>query len=387
MSARTLLTTAIWMAASLLAVAQQGPVRDAPPRPSTGTASISGTVVGDESNGRPIRRVLVSLTPAGSGFMMARSTMTDDHGRFAFTRLQAGNYSSLRATKAGFVPTTYGQKRPGGVGTPIALAEGQKMTAAIKMLKGAVITGIILDPQDRPAPLVDVQASPIRIVNGERLPATQATFRSGATTDDRGVYRIYGLGPGDYLVVATPRAPTNEDIHELTAEEVRWAQQQLRPGGISAPGAGSVNSPPTTALTLPPGPAVAYAPLYYNGTTDAASAVPVTLTAGQERTGIDFLVQFVRTAKVQGSVVDSSGQVPQTVQMNVIPKLDAVAVEYVGDVRHGVLESTAGDGRQVHDCRAAAGRVHADGACLAWGRPAMSRRPLRRFSGPTRTFR
>jgi Carboxypeptidase regulatory-like domain len=324
MSARTL-ALVLWLGSAVVVVAQQAPARDTPARPSVGTASISGTVVADEPGGRPLRRVVVTLTPAGTGMTISRSTTTDDEGRFAFVRLPAGNYSALRAAKAGYVQMAYGQKRVGGMGVPIALAEGQRMTVEMKILKGGVITGTATDPQGRPAQSVGVGATAIRVVNGERLPGGN-TFGSSATTDDRGIYRIYGLAPGDYLVVATARMPNSEDIHELTAEELRWAQQQLQGAGAGAPGAPTASAPSAPAASPRPGPAVTFAPEYFPGTTDPASATLVTVGPAQERSGIDLPVQFVRTARLQGSVVDPDGQPAQTVQLNVIPKVGAIGL-------------------------------------------------------------
>jgi protocatechuate 3,4-dioxygenase beta subunit len=311
----------VWLVASAIGIAGQAPGRDAS-RPSTGTATVEGTVAIDDANSRPLRRVVLTLAPAGTGLIVSRSTTTDDQGHFRFAGLPAGNYTALRGTKPGFVPTAYGQKRPGGPGVPITLEEGQHLTVAMKMLRGAVITGTITDPQGRPAAQVSVQASAVRIVNGERIPAGPQIFGNTAT-DDRGVYRIFGLAPGDYVVLATMPRPNNEDIHELSPEEVRWAQQQLQSTGIGAPNATapSAQSPPPRA-----GAAVTYAPLYFPGTADPSAATAVTLTAGEERSGIDLPAQFVRTARVQGTVVDPNGQPAQNVQLTVVPKFSPLVM-------------------------------------------------------------
>jgi hypothetical protein len=129
----------------------QTPARDVIAKPTTGTATIAGTVVTDEQNSRPIRRVTVLLSIPGNAPSVPRVTATDDAGRFVFTRLPAGNYSAPRATRLGYVPVTYGEKRTGGIGTPITLAEGQQFMIAMKMLRGAVITGTVFDEGNRPA--------------------------------------------------------------------------------------------------------------------------------------------------------------------------------------------------------------------------------------------
>lgn len=304
--------------------AAQQPSRDAPARPSTGTAAIAGTILTDEPTAKPIRRVTLTLTAATAGLAVQRMTTSDDAGRFAFTRLPAGNYSAPRASRPGYVPATYGEKRTGGIGTPITLGEGQRLTIAMKMLRGAVITGMLIDQGSKPAIQTPVQATQMRIVNGERTPAAYLGSNS-ATTDDRGVYRIFGLPPGDYVVAASPRLTSSGEVRPITAAEVQWAQQQLQPGAGTG-GASAAGATPAPK----PGQAVAYTSVYYPGTTDVASAGIVTVAAGQERSGVDFGIQYVSTARVEGTVLDQDGQAPLNAQLNLVPKTDATAM--VGDL-------------------------------------------------------
>jgi hypothetical protein len=308
-------------------VAQQ-PARDAPARPSAGTAVLSGTVVTDEVNSRPVRLATVTLYPVDPGFagpIIPRMTTTDDTGRFAFTALPAGNYSAPRVSKPGFVPGTYGVKRTGGIGTPVTLTEGQRLTIAMKMLRGAVITGTVFDENGRPAIQMSVSATQVRVVNGQRSVAG-SSFGNGGTTDDRGVYRIYGLAPGDYVVSTSPRNLSG-DVRPITEAEIRWGQQQLQASGVPAATSGA--TPATAAGPPKPGQSVAYTPVYYPGTADPAGATAITLTAGQERSGVDFSIQLVATARIDGAVVDQNGQPPQSAQINLVSKADATAL--IGD--------------------------------------------------------
>ncbi len=310
------LTLSIGLAVTTL-VAQQRTQMPMPP--STGTAQISGTIVTDEAAPRPVRRAVVTLTMAS--MPIGRSTTTDDDGRFAFTQLPAGNYSAPRASKAGYVPSTYGEKRVYGIGAPITLAEGQRLQIAFKMMRGAVITGTIFD-HGRPAVSVEVQATAIRVVNGVRV-ASDSYYGGGgyASTDDRGVYRIHSLPPGDYLVtVSRYTSSTAAPVRPITDAEMEWAQRQLQ-GGI---GAGSA----TPAAGIPPPPpaqAVTGAPVFYPGTTVGARAVPVTLVAGQERGGIDFNLQVVPTARVAGMVIGLDGQPAASAQVSLVPRMGAEA--------------------------------------------------------------
>lgn len=318
MNSRSLVLAASLMGACVSAVYAQQAGRDARTQPTVtgGTAELSGTVVEDSPEARPLRRVVVTMSLSNvSAPTPSRSIATDDSGRFRFTNLPAGTYSAPRVGKPGYVSAAYGEKRVGGVGTPITLVEGQRMAIAIKMLKGAVITGTIRD-QGRPVVGTQVQATLVRVVNGERLPGTSMGFNS-VSTDDQGTFRIYGLAPGSYAVAATPRllGLSGQEVRPITEQEMQWAQQQIQ-GRNAASMTPASNTPPR------PAQAVAYTPVYYPGTPHPASAALVTLTAGQERAGVDFEVQYVSTARIEGVVRDLEGQPVRSATINLIPKMD-----------------------------------------------------------------
>ena len=75
----------------------------------------------------------------------------------------------------------------------------RRVDVAIKLLPGAVITGVITDGRGNPAPGVTVAAVETRPSGGAALAPVRVV------TDDRGVYRIFGLAPGEYLVSALPQ--------------------------------------------------------------------------------------------------------------------------------------------------------------------------------------
>jgi hypothetical protein len=289
--------------------------RDQVLAPSVGTSSIIGSVVVDEPNGQPLRRVAVTLSSRG----MTRQTTTDDKGRFSFLNLPATTYTSVRASKGGFVATAYGQKSVNGLGIPITLTEGQKFNAELKLMRGAIITGTITD-NGRPLATAGVTATPIRLVNGVKT--SSGTFRTGsATTDDRGVYRIYGLAPGDYVVAVSVRSiGSTAETRLVTDAEIQWAQRQLQGG---APGAATNVG---ADVTPSKGPAVGYAPVYYPGTTDAAAAEVINVRAGQERPGIDFPVNYVTASRLEGTVVNPDGRPASSATMNLVPVIDANAL-------------------------------------------------------------
>ncbi len=309
-----------------LALSTAGPIaheqgqlrRDQSAEPARGTAAIAGFVV-DEATGAPVRRVEISLAGADQGG--SRVTFTDDAGAFTFPNLPAGRYS-LTATRPGWVRTAYGAKRYDRPGTPINLAAGQVLSnLRLSISKGAVITGQVLDQTGLPAVGVQVRVLEYRTVLGERRLArgTSTGGLLGEATDDQGVYRLYGLPPGDYVVVASPTMPANAEIRAMTDAEIRDALQAAqRPPQQQAAMVGATSTAVPPAERRDQGATVGFAPVFYPGTTTAAAATTITVGAGEERGGIDFQIQLVQTARIDGVVLPPSGVAPQSVSLMLI---------------------------------------------------------------------
>jgi hypothetical protein len=134
-------------------------------------------------------------------------------------------------------------------------------------------------------------------------------------TDDRGAYRIYGLEPGTYLVAAAPRFSATQ-LERMTTDEMDAALQDLqrtsaRPGTT---GSASTAAQPPSRRPAPFG----YAPVFHPSTTSAAQAVPVTVAAGQERTGVDIALAATRLAAAEGVVTGPTGPVAG-LQLSIAP--------------------------------------------------------------------
>lgn len=294
-----------------------GPLRPMPPRDlaaaqplPVGTSVVSGTVV-VAGTGQPARRARVVLNATEGGG--SRTTMTDESGRFTFTGLAGGRYS-LSASKTGHVGVTFGQSRPGRPGTPIQLADGEKFTADLQLPRGSVITGTVLDEYGEPTPGTQVRALRFAMQAGRR-----GFQQSGSgSTDDRGIYRIFGLQPGEYIVSAVPRnAGPAVDTSQLQAQ---LEALRLR---MATAGAGSeVTRELAVRASLLQGAipeqeeqATGYAPVYFPGTTAHSSAGTVTLGIGEERAGVDFQLQRVPMARVEGTIVNSTPVAADNVQV------------------------------------------------------------------------
>jgi uncharacterized protein (DUF2141 family) len=249
-----------------------------------GTGIIAGAVTSEDGS-RPVRFAYLVLIGVGTGFV--KVSATDADGRFAFANLPADRYT-LGASKPPYLGTVAGARRPGRSGTPIALADGQKIAnVAIRMPLGAAISGVIVDEKGQPASGVMVTLQQWRMQGGER----RLESAGSAGADERGRYRFFGLQPGEY-VVAGMRFGVPEGARSLTVTEVDAA---LKGGPVSATQA--------TASTI------RYAPVYFPGTTRVTEAMPIAVATGDERANVDFRLELVQTAKVEGAVMTSDGQI------------------------------------------------------------------------------
>jgi hypothetical protein len=275
--------------------------RDAGTQPTVGTASISGVVQDDGQPARPVRRAVVTLT--GDGLHPSRGAITDDEGRFALRGLPAGRFL-LTAERGGYVTSAYGAKRPGRAGTAITVAGGQQIAdLRVRLWRGAVLSGVLRNEWGEPLPNTAVAAIPSREITPVALTLSNS---NQARTNDLGEYRIFGLEPGTYVVRAgiegIVRAEVAASEAEVDAVFAALAARR-RPGVV--PAAGAV--PAAADRIQMAGTAVSAAPIYFPGTPVAAHAAPIALQAGEERGGLDFVVQRIRTAAIRGMVVTPDG--------------------------------------------------------------------------------
>jgi len=171
----------------------------------SGTAKPSGTPSGQitghvvNSAGEPLPSASIY---AGSilGNVRGKTGTADSHGDFKIDGLEPGLFN-VSATMPGYV---FVSRTPTGDSPPYYRL-GDSVT--FTLTKGGVITGTVTGPN---GPLVGVGifATRVRDVDGKKL---SAAFPGGfeRRTDDRGVFRIYGLTPGAYILMAMrPRVGT-----------------------------------------------------------------------------------------------------------------------------------------------------------------------------------
>jgi len=284
---------------------QQSQARDSMAAP-TGPAEIAGTLMTDGNDPQPVRRAEVRLIGAGAA---PRTAYTDANGRFVFRALPFGRYT-LEANKPGYVRSAYGARRYDRPGTPVTVTTTERThDLQWRMPRGAVITGRILDEFGQPAQGARITIQQVRVVNGERtlvaVPMVTSIF--GEVADDRGMYRLYGLPAGDYVVSATPRSIGTGDIRRMTDAEILAARQ-------------AVQQPSSPLAPVPPSTTLGFSAVFFPGVLNANEAAAISVSAGEERSGIDFVAHLVRTAALEGMVIAPGNVPPESVQLFLTPK-------------------------------------------------------------------
>lgn len=162
---------------------------DEPETPST-TGAITGQVVTE--TGQALAGAMVFVRSYG-GARQGRSSLTDAEGNFKVVGLDPLTY---------VVSVSY----PAYIQAPRDLDSSQPFyyrigdRVRLQLIKGGVITGTVTSADGEPVVGVSVQASMIRDGNGQ-APRYGSPLRE-RTTDDRGIYRLYGLPAGTYAVSA-----------------------------------------------------------------------------------------------------------------------------------------------------------------------------------------
>jgi hypothetical protein len=177
-------------------------------------AVIRGTVV-ENRTGRALSRTLVSLQPVAGTPGKASSINTSTSGGFEFLSLAPGAYV-LKASRRGFIPMEYGQKRWNSAGLPVILAEDSSPFLTIRLPRYGAVTGTIVDENDVGVPQPEVLV----------YRATQPPQLAGRSTgDERGVYRISGLEPGSYLVRTTAKQEEGAEYLPTFSRETSRVEQ------------------------------------------------------------------------------------------------------------------------------------------------------------------
>ena len=184
---RLLLTSLLMLAMCATEHAQEpSPVPRDPDRPATGT--IEGKVVNEM--GQPLAGAILFLRGRAAS-VIVRNATSDLEGNFRVSGLEPALYT-ISATAPAYTSAIPDPD------APVYYRIGD--SARVELIRGGAITGTVTNSLGEPLISVRVRATMIRTAHGE--PPKSPFVFGEKLTDDRGIYRIYGLAPGTYLVSA-----------------------------------------------------------------------------------------------------------------------------------------------------------------------------------------
>lgn len=221
-------------------------------------ATVSGKVT---IKGRVAPGVVVGMRVSEPGqFDLTFKATTDQDGKYRISDVAGGTYL-LAPVAPAFVISDVNNS----MGKTVIITEGDNVEGIdIDLVRGGVITGKVTDADGHPIVEESVNLLPVDQRN-QRRPAASLSFNF--QTDDRGIYRIFGIPPGRYQVSAG------------AGENGFYRGSGRRP---------SVH--PTT---------------FYPDVIDPAKAPAVEIDEGTEATKIDITVgQAVQSFSVMGRIVD-----------------------------------------------------------------------------------
>src|SRR5215207_7883962 len=237
----------------------------------TPRATISGRVTIKEKGAAG---VVVSLRKSDftTPFDQLPRAMTDHDGFYRIANVPPGSYDVTPAAPA-FVSATTKEQR---AAKTVLVGEDEDIESInFALVRGGVITGRVTDADGRP--VIQQQVFIFRSDAFEQQPQGQPQrpvfAASGVQTDDRGIYRVFGLLPGRYKVAAG------------------------RSDDAFTPSAGSPRS--------------TYKQVFHPDVTDQTKAPAIEVGEGTEATNIDItLGRALQTFAVTGRVVDGERGLP-----------------------------------------------------------------------------
>lgn len=247
----------------LFTQSQTGPTR----KPATSSIRGKVTIKGKGAPGI----IVVLQSAAFSGQQTARyKGTTDQDGNYQITNVAPGSYQVVPITGA-YVISGLGE--PEGRGKSLIIAQGEAVDGIdFAMIRGGVITGRVTDTEGRPLIEQQINVLPAS-VNIEGRPV-YLTLPHSSMTDDRGIYRIFGIPKGRYIVSV---------------------------------GGGQAGSFPGVRRTSQ------YKQTFHPGVTDASKATVIEVSEGSEATNLDIAVtagSTLDTFAVSGRLVDGDNGQP-----------------------------------------------------------------------------
>lgn len=189
-----LVTALIWLATSTICsqpnfnvlgvLNTQVSVRTSNVEDEAALSSIQGEVVTE--NGRPLVGAVVVLKHLSD--RVYRTTVTDQNGKFVATKLAKGRYG-VAVSASGYVSIEESLN-----------VKPSTSPVRITLFKGGVVTGRVASSTGQP--VVGARVRALRVEQAEGRQTENLSAPIERLTDDRGIYRLYGLPPGRYLIAA-----------------------------------------------------------------------------------------------------------------------------------------------------------------------------------------
>jgi protocatechuate 3,4-dioxygenase beta subunit len=128
----------------------------------------------------------------GEGFQRAT---TDQDGFYRISNLAPGSYSIVICAPAFVAP----EARDLSKQKSVLVAEGENVEGIdFSLIRGGVITGRVTDADERP--VIDQQVNVYQAEMFDQKVQRSVYAVGSVQTDDRGIYRVFGLAPGRYKV-------------------------------------------------------------------------------------------------------------------------------------------------------------------------------------------
>jgi Carboxypeptidase regulatory-like domain len=180
------------------------------------TGTITGRVVNE--SGQPLPNARVSVLAVGS-LQRTVGTTTDREGKFQVSGLEPRSYRvfAFLSTYTPLASDFETWSRSYRLGDSVTLV----------LTKGGVITGTVTSQTGEPVVGVRVFARMLRNESSQ-LPFPFRYYPLERMTDDRGIYRIYGLPAGTYIVWAGGSGGTITDLDAFNADAPTYSPSSTR---------------------------------------------------------------------------------------------------------------------------------------------------------------
>ena len=213
---------AVMVLLSALGLAVHGKAQSSPPPRSsveTTIGTISGKIVNE--NGEPMAGATL-LVRRVDAFTTGRISSTDTEGSFLINNLDPGLYTILPNAPAYTAA-------PSDPDAPTYYRIGDSVR--IEVIRGGVITGTVTNGAGEPVIAVRVRAIMTRDSEGQ-VPRMASFGLVENLTDDRGIYRIYGLAPGTYVVSAGGSSSQSFQLNPYDSDIPTYAPSSTRDNAV-----------------------------------------------------------------------------------------------------------------------------------------------------------